>query len=62
LLAAFSIGRFLEFFKSFRTHLRTVERVMGVALVVTGVLFLTGGMQTFSYWLIEQFPGLASIG
>jgi cytochrome c-type biogenesis protein len=30
--------------------------------VITGVLFLTGWMQNFSYWLIETFPGLASIG
>ena len=30
---------------------------MGGLLVVTGVLFITGGMTTVSYWLLETFPG-----
>jgi len=25
-------------------------------------LFLTGAMQDFSYWLIDRFPWLATIG
>ncbi len=62
LLAAFSIGRFLDFFKSFRGHLKTVERVMGAALVLTGILFMTGSLQLISFKLLEWFPGLASIG
>ena len=39
-----------------------VEKIMGLLLVITGIMFLTGSMQTLSYWLIEWFPGLASIG
>ena len=35
---------------------------MGVLLVLTGVMFLTGSMQSLSYWLIEQFPWLVTIG
>jgi cytochrome c-type biogenesis protein len=35
---------------------------MGLLLVLTGVMFLTGYMQAFSYWLIEEFPWLATIG
>lgn len=62
LLAAFSLDAFLGFFRKFRRHMPTVERVMGLLLVITGVMFLTGSMQTLSYWLIEWFPGLASIG
>lgn len=62
LLAALSVGAFLGFFARFRRHLHRVEQVMGVLLVVTGVLFLTGGMQSLSYWLLEQFPWLATIG
>ena len=60
--AALAVGAFMRFFKRFRSHFHTVERVAGVALVVTGVAFLTGGMQTMSFWLIETFPGLASLG
>jgi cytochrome c-type biogenesis protein len=35
---------------------------MGALLVVTGVLFITGSMQTLSYWFLEMFPGLATLG
>ncbi len=62
LLAALSIDAFLQFFRNFRKHLLTVERGMGALLVLTGIMFLTGSMQNLSYWLIEKFPGLASIG
>jgi cytochrome c-type biogenesis protein len=33
-----------------------------VLLIVTGVAFLTGSMQTMAYWLLELFPSLATIG
>ncbi len=59
--AAFS-GVFMRFLSKFRRHLGTVERAMGGLLVVTGVLFLTGGMQSMAFWLLETFPALAQIG
>ena len=62
LLAAYSLDAFLGFFKKFRRHLQLVEKVMGVLLIITGLMFLTGTMQTISYWLLELFPALASIG
>jgi len=30
-------------------------------LVVTGVLFITGSLNAFSFWLLEMFPGLGNI-
>jgi cytochrome c-type biogenesis protein len=62
LLAAAGIGTFLGFMGKFRKHLGTVERVMGGLLVLTGIMFLTGSMQTMAYWILEQFPWLATIG
>jgi cytochrome c-type biogenesis protein len=62
LVAAFSMDRFLGFSMAIRRHMRLIERGMGVLLIVTGIAFLTGSMQTMSYWLLETFPGLASIG
>ena len=62
LLAAAGVGSFIVFQRRFRRHLLTVERIMGVLLVITGIMFLTGTMQEVSYWLIEQFPSLATIG
>jgi cytochrome c-type biogenesis protein len=62
LLAGIAIGPFLTFFKVFRKHLRTVERVMGAALVVTGVLFVSGQFTRLSYWFLETFPVLQQFG
>jgi cytochrome c-type biogenesis protein len=62
LLAAAGVGTFLGFMGKFKKHLVTVERVMGGLLVVTGIMFLTGSMQTMAYWFLEQFPWLATIG
>lgn len=62
LAAAFGINGFLGFMKRFRRHLGTVEKVMGGLLVATGVMFLTGTMQSLSYWMLETFPALANFG
>ena len=62
LLAALGIRQFLAFLKRFRRHFAMVERVMGGLLVVTGMVFLSGGLQTASYWLLETFPVLGRIG
>jgi len=62
LLAALSLDSFLGFFRKFRRHLPLVEKIMGVLLIITGLMFLTGTMQTISYWLLELFPSLATIG
>ncbi|KAB0681735.1 cytochrome c biogenesis CcdA family protein [Aureimonas leprariae] len=61
LAAAFS-SSFLRWMGSFRRHLGKIEKVMGGFLVATGVLFLTGGMQSASFWLLETFPALQKIG
>jgi cytochrome c-type biogenesis protein len=60
-LAAMAIGPFLSFMQRFRKHLGNVERVMGVLLIATGVLMLTGSLNMFGQWLIEHVPALASI-
>jgi len=60
--AAFGINPFMNFMKRFRQHMGKIEKVMGGLLVLTGVMFLTGAMQTVSYWMLEAFPGLASFG
>ena len=62
LLAGIAIGPFLTFFATFRRHLGTVEKIMGVLLVLTGLLFLTGQFTRLSYWFLETFPILQSFG
>ena len=58
-LAAVAVRPFLEMFKRFRRHLGRVEKVMGAALVLTGILFLTGSIGWAGQWLIENVPVLA---
>ena len=60
--AALAVEPFFRFIKRFSRHVGAVEKVVGVLLVITGVAFLTGGMQSFSFWLLETFPGLARLG
>jgi cytochrome c-type biogenesis protein len=62
IIAALFSGVFMRFLARFRTHLGKVEKVMGGLLVLTGILFLTGGLQTFSFWLLETFPILGQLG
>ena len=62
LLAALFAGPFMRFATRFRRHVATVEKTMGALLVVTGVLFAAGSMNTLSYWLLEAFPALGTFG
>jgi cytochrome c-type biogenesis protein len=61
ILAAVAVGPFLGFLKRFRRHLGRVEMAMGVLLVLTGVLILTGGPNWFGTWMIENVPALTRI-
>src|SRR6201992_2874740 len=62
LIAAFMVEQFASLFSKMKRHLDTVERVMGVLLVVTGIGFLTGAVSNVSVWLLETFPSLQSFG
>ncbi len=61
-IAALFAGPFVAFLKRFRAHFDKVEKMMGGVLVATGLLFLTGGMQRISFWLLETFPALSRLG
>ena len=62
LLAAFFSGAFMRFLGRFRAQMGRVEKAIGVLLVLAGVFFLTGGVQSMSYWLLEAFPVLGRLG
>jgi cytochrome c-type biogenesis protein len=61
-LAGIAIGPFLTFFQNFKKHLGVVEKVMGVILIITGLLFITGNFTRISFWFLETFPVLATFG
>jgi cytochrome c-type biogenesis protein len=62
IIAAFAIEPFAAFLSHFRKYLRRVEQAMGLALVLTGIAFLTGSITQMSVWLLEAFPALGRIG
>ncbi len=62
LIAAMAVKPFLSWLAKFKKNLGLVEKVMGGLLVLTGILFITGGMQTISYWMLDMFPSLANVG
>jgi len=62
IVAAFAIEPFAAFLSHFRNYLHRMERVMGALLVLTGIAFLTGGVNQMSVWLLETFPALGKIG
>ncbi len=62
MLAAFGIERFMGAMSGVKRHFRKIELAMGSLLVVTGIAFLTGGMERAAFWLLETFPVLAALG
>lgn len=56
--AAFFAGPFIRGMRRFRRHIGKVEKVMGGALVVTGVLFITNAIPDIAYFILEYMPAL----
>lgn len=62
LIAAMAIEPFFVFIKKFKRHFGLVERIVGILLIITGLAFVTGTMQMISFWLLDLFPALGTLG
>lgn len=62
LLAAAFIDRASGVMARMKRHMRMIERAMGLLLLVVGVALMTGAFTAFSFWLLETFPALATLG
>ena len=62
LLAAYAIGSFLNFFSKIKNHLRTIEIVTGLLLILFGILILTNRIQELAFFFIKYFPILTQLG
>jgi cytochrome c-type biogenesis protein len=60
-VAAF-FGRLVPLVNFFKRHAERIERIMGLLLWTIGLMMLTGGFSSFSYWLLENLPFLANLG
>lgn len=62
LLAAAFVTPFLRFVQRFRRHFRKVEIAVGVLLVGTGVMVMTGTFQEIGTWMLDRWPELGRFG
>ena len=45
-----------------KRHMRYIERTMGLLLWTVGLMMVTGQFTRFSWWILKQFPALATLG
>ena len=62
MIAAFTVRPFLQFMRRFRNYVGLVEKILGIFLVVTGLVFIFDRMNEIGFWLLEYFPNLGNIG
>jgi len=62
LLAALFIERAMGVMGRLKRHMRMIERVMGLLLLVVGLALITGAFSDFSFYLLETFPVLSTLG
>ncbi len=61
-IAATAIGPFMRASDAIKKRFGAIEKTVGALLVGTIVLFVTGGFQSMSLWLIETFPRFGQVG
>ena len=62
LIFALFINRLEGVLKFFKQYFKIIERIMGLLLWTVGLLMLTGGFSSISFWLLETFPVLGILG
>ena len=62
LLVAVFLSRLGGVLTWMKRHMEQIEKLMGLLLWTIGLLMLTGGFSAMSFWLLENFPTLATLG
>jgi cytochrome c-type biogenesis protein len=62
LLVAAFFPRLAGLMAYMKRHMERIERISGLLLWTVGLMMLTGQFTDFSWWLLEQFPALATLG
>ena len=62
LIFAIFINRLNGTLKFLKQYFKIIERIMGLLLWTVGLLMLTGGFSSISFWLLETFPALGILG
>ena len=56
------IKKFLLISKKSRSYLSKIKKFSGIILLITGILIVTGQLQTIGFYIIEFFPILQKLG
>jgi cytochrome c-type biogenesis protein len=56
------IKKFLVVSKKSKSYLNKIKKFSGIILLITGILIVTGKLQTIGFYLIEFFPILQKLG
>ena len=62
ILSGIYITKFLIFSKKTSLHIVKIQKISGYVLLFTGVLIVTGKLQTLGFYLLEWFPFLGKLG
>ena len=62
ILSGLFITKFLIFSKKTKMHIIKIQKISGYILLITGVLIVTGKLQTLGYYLLDWFPILGKLG
>lgn len=62
LLAALFLSRAMGLMNRIKRHMSLIEKIMGVLLVAVGLALISGAFTMLSFWLLETFPALGSLG
>ena len=62
ILSGIYITKFLIFSKKTSLHIVKIQKICGYILLVTGVLIVTGKIQSLGFYLLEWFPFLGRLG
>lgn len=62
LLAAMFLSRSMRLMTRLKRHMGLIEKIMGLLLLLVGIALMTGALTSFSWWLLEAFPALGTLG
>ena len=62
ILSGLYITKFLVFSQKTRLHIVKIQKISGYVLLITGVLIVTGKIQTLGFYLLDWFPFLGKFG
>jgi cytochrome c-type biogenesis protein len=62
LLSALFLTRAMGVMNRIKRHMGLIEKIMGLMLIAVGLALVTGAFSAFSFWLLETFPALATLG